>query len=220
MAPETCGIGGDLFALVFEPGQKEPTALNSSGRSGSNASSHALRDQGLVEMPVMGPETVTIPGCVDGWFALAERYGHLAWSERLAPALRYADSGFPVSNELARSLLLRFEQLSPQSIGRHLLPNGRPPQPGETIARPDLATTLRTVAAGHARRLLPGSPGGSDSRGCRRFDLARGSGVQPGRMGETPRVAGFWPRRLDYPAQLPGLSHSGLGRGLRELENR
>lgn len=159
VAPETCGIGGDLFALVFEPGQEEPTALNASGHSGSNASSDALRHQGLVEMPVMGPETVTIPGCVDGWFALAARFGHLAWSERLAPALRYADSGFPVSNELARSLLLRFEQLAPQSIGRHLLPNGRPPQPGETIARPDLAATLRTVAAGTRDAFYLGAPG-------------------------------------------------------------
>ena len=163
VAPETCGLGGDLFALVFEPGQNMPTALNASGRAGSNVSSQALRDQGLADMPVMGPQTVTIPGCVDGWFALAARYGHLAWSERLAPALRYADSGFPVSNELARSLSMRFEHLVPQSIGRHLLARGRPPQTGETIARPDLAATLRTIAAGTREAFYLGDPGAAIS---------------------------------------------------------
>lgn len=163
VAPETCGLGGDLFALVFEPGQNEPTALNASGRAGSNVSSQAIRNQGLVDMPVTGPQTVTIPGCVDGWFALAARYGHLAWSELLAPALRYAESGFPVSNELARSLSMRFEQLAPQPIGRHLLPNGRPPKTGETIARPDLAATLRTIAAGTRDAFYLGAPGAAIS---------------------------------------------------------
>lgn len=110
-------------------------------------------------MPDMSPVSVTIPGCVDGWFALATRYGRLAWTERLAPALRYADSGFPVSHELARSLTARFGQLVTQPVGQHLLPQGGLPAPGETISRPDLAATLRTVAAGIRDDFYLGPPG-------------------------------------------------------------
>ena len=70
VAPETCGIGGDLFALVHRRGMDSPACLNSSGRAGSGASASALREAGHATMPLDGAPTVTVPGCVDGWFAV------------------------------------------------------------------------------------------------------------------------------------------------------
>ena len=163
VAPETCGIGGDLFALVHVPGQEKPDALNSSGRAGSNVSSQTLREQGHRTMPTMDAASVTVPGCVDGWHALAARHGSLSWSERLAPALRYAESGFPVSTELADSLAARFDRLRSEAVGQHLLPGGRPPTAGESIMRPDLAETLRAVAQGDRDEFYLGPPGAAIS---------------------------------------------------------
>jgi gamma-glutamyltranspeptidase/glutathione hydrolase len=159
VAPETCGVGGDLFALIHRPGMEKPVALNSSGRAGSNADSKALRDQGYDQIPPMHAATVTVPGCVDGWHALAAWGGRLNWDDRLAAALRYAQSGFPASAELARSLHQRSEFLASQAIGTHLYPSGRPPQPGDHLTRPDLAETLRDIAEGHRDRFYLGQAG-------------------------------------------------------------
>ncbi|CAN5162835.1 gamma-glutamyltransferase [soil metagenome] len=159
VAPETCGVGGDLFALVHRPGLEKPAALNSFGRAGSNASSRALRDEGYTEIPPMHPATATIPGCVDGWHALAESGGRLSWADRLGPALRNAESGFPVSAALSRSLATRADVLAPQAIGRHLFPFGRPPRPGDQLTRPDLAETLKTIAKGDRDSFYLGAPG-------------------------------------------------------------
>ena len=145
VAPETCGVGGDLFALIHQPGQDRPQALNASGRAGSQVSSQALRDRGHTTMPQMGPESVTVPGCVDGWHHLARFAGRLTWTERLAPALTFAREGFPASSELCRSLKARRAAIGDQHISRYLLPGGVPPEPGQTLVRPDLAETLETV---------------------------------------------------------------------------
>jgi len=164
VAPETCGLGGDLFAVLHGPGWEKPAALNASGRAGSMVDSEALRRQGHNAMPLWGPATVTVPGCVDGWHALAARGGRLGWSERLAAALRYAEQGFPVSAELSRSLTMRQQQLLPQPVSRYLLPEGRPPQIGEQLRRPDLAETLGVIASGDRDRFYLGSPGLAISR--------------------------------------------------------
>src|SRR5262245_44882081 len=103
-APQLCGLGGDLFALVHVPGD-EPTALNASGRAGSGADAEALRDEGRVEMPFRHDiRTVTVPGCVDGWDALHQRFGRLALAEVLAPAIALAEGGFPASPLLVGSV--------------------------------------------------------------------------------------------------------------------
>ena len=107
--PHLCGMGGDLFALVHldaptaEAG--ETFALNASGRAGSGADAAALRARGAVEMPFkLGVESVTVPGCVDGWVALHERFGSLPLEVILAPARRLAAEGFPASPLLVGSL--------------------------------------------------------------------------------------------------------------------
>ena len=148
VAPETCGIGGDLFALVHRPGMGSPACLNSSGRAGSGADAAALREAGHTTMPVNGAPTVTVPGCVDGWHILSERYGSLPLSEVLSPAIRLAEGGFPASRELSMAWTANAAQLLTQASAPPMFPEGRPPGVGERISRPFLAASLRSVIAG------------------------------------------------------------------------
>ncbi|HEX2420071.1 MAG TPA: gamma-glutamyltransferase, partial [Acidimicrobiia bacterium] len=159
VAPETCGIGGDLFALIHSPGDDRPAALNASGRAGANVDAQRLRDAGHPEMPTMDQSSVTTPGCVDGWHHLAAHGGKLSWKELLAPALTYAREGFPASEELSRALAKRVAEIGDQPIGRYLLPGGRPPRPGDQIVRPDQAATLEIIATGDRDGFYLGKPG-------------------------------------------------------------
>jgi gamma-glutamyltranspeptidase/glutathione hydrolase len=146
VAPETCGIGGDLFALVHRPGMERPDVLNSSGRAGTGADPEKLRAQGHRTMPPFDPQTITVPGCVDGWEALITRYGSQGMPELLAPAIRLASDGFPASSELVGALSRRRE-LARQTAAKVLYPRGNPPAVGERLRRPDLVSTLETIAA-------------------------------------------------------------------------
>jgi gamma-glutamyltranspeptidase/glutathione hydrolase len=145
--PTTCGPGGDLFALVHVPGKPIPAALNASGRGGSGLNAAALRASGLSEIPRWHPAAVTAPGCVDGWEALAGRFGSLPLDGLLAPALRLAEEGFPVSADLAAALGRLEQSLGSQPSAAELYPGGRPPEEGETLRRPRLAAVLARVAA-------------------------------------------------------------------------
>ncbi len=94
--PHLCGMGGDLFALVHVDG--EVHSLNASGRAGSGADPAGLRAEGRTEMPFrLDVRSVTVPGCVDGWIALHERFGSLPLATILEPAIRLANDGFPAS---------------------------------------------------------------------------------------------------------------------------
>ena len=98
-----CGMGGDLFALVHDGGW-EPAALTSIGHAGAGADAAAMRGEGLTAIPMRGDvRAATVPGCVDGWLALHERFGRLTLREVLAPARRYAADGFPASPLLAKA---------------------------------------------------------------------------------------------------------------------
>ena len=145
VAPETCGIGGDLFALVHLRHANEPAALNATGRAGSGAEADAVRAEGLRAIPVHSPWAVTVPGCVDGWFALHDRYGSLPFTDVLAPAIGLGRDGFAVSPELARSLARLADVLGPQASGRSLYPDGLAPAPGDVLRRNDLADTLQRI---------------------------------------------------------------------------
>src|SRR3954451_11109704 len=97
--PQHCGPGGDLFALVHVPGEDEPAALNASGRAGSGADPERLRAEGETAMPRRGDvRAVTVPGCVDGWIGLHERFGRLPLANLLEPARRLAEGGFAPSS--------------------------------------------------------------------------------------------------------------------------
>ncbi len=162
VAPETCGIGGDLFALVYHQGRV--TCLDASGWAGSGVSAETLRGEGHRFMPPRHRFTVTVPGCVAGWGELAARHGSLPWEGLLAPAIEHALEGFEVSTELADSLAAmaeyRGETLSGETGGL----GGPPPHPGETMVRTDLADTLTGIAGSGPSGFYTGPVAGAISR--------------------------------------------------------
>ena len=144
--PDTCGPGGDLFALVHVPGTEAPATLNASGRAGAGITADELRDRGFGEIPFRSPWSVTVPGCVDGWIALGERFGALDLPTVLEPAIGVARSGFPASVELAASLGRLEPMIADQASAKELYPDGAPPFAGQPLRRPALADTLERVA--------------------------------------------------------------------------
>ena len=145
VAPETCGIGGDLFALVWESdAAARPVALNASGWAGSNVSASSMRAEGLTTIPNDHPASVSIPGAVAGWFALAERFGSIDVATLLEPAIRHATDGFPASTEFVRATSARRQQLGAQPSGAELLASG--PAVGVAVRRPLHAATLSRIA--------------------------------------------------------------------------
>ena len=158
VAPETCGIGGDLFALVHRPGWERPRALNASGRAGSLADPSVLRSLGLTEIPRDHPLSVTVPGCVDGWAALSSELGRLPLSDVLSPAIEHAGEGFEVSTEQALAFAETAELYSGHAAVGEFYPDGRPVQRGEVVSRPALAATLQTIASSGRDAFYRGDP--------------------------------------------------------------
>jgi gamma-glutamyltranspeptidase/glutathione hydrolase len=138
--PHMCGMGGDLFALVHtEAGP--PAALNASGRAGSGADPDRLRADGHTEMPYHGDvRSCPVPGCVDGWTALHERFGRLPLDEVLAPAIRLAEDGFAAAPLFAAALPMLAGVEGCDEL------TGISPAPGDRVVRPGVARALRTVA--------------------------------------------------------------------------
>ena len=145
MAPETCGVGGDLFALVHRPGWAVPKGLNASGRSGSNADPSMLRSAGS-EIPRDHPLSVTVPGCVDGWAELSAELGALDLAACLAPAIDHATTGFEVSNEQAGAFQATMSMYLGHQAVEEFYPGGRPVTAGHVVRRPRLARTLGDIA--------------------------------------------------------------------------
>lgn len=144
--PTTCGPGGDLFALIHGPGFERPICLNSSGRAGSGVSAENMRLAGHSTIPLQGLDSITVPGAVDGWMALHERYGSLGLASILAPAISLAENGFPVSSEFSRSLSRIHDRIKEQGSAAPLYVNGIP-APGSTVRRVRHAEVLRAIAA-------------------------------------------------------------------------
>lgn len=149
VAPMTCGMGGDLFALVYEARTGQLRGLNASGWAPASLTLESLRMRGHTNMPQRGILSVTIPGCVAGWDALHGRFGQLKLARLLAPAIRLADEGFPVS-EIVAGYWRSSEKLmsADPEAARTFLPGGKAPVAGEMFRNPDLARSLRQVARG------------------------------------------------------------------------
>ncbi|HEX6220330.1 MAG TPA: gamma-glutamyltransferase [Acidimicrobiia bacterium] len=158
VAPETCGVGGDLFALIHAPGWEAPRALNSSGRAGSGVSAESLRASGVGSIPGDHPAAVTIPGCVDGMETLVSELGRLGLSDVLAPAVALARDGFEVSTEQARAFSRQADVYSANPAVSSFYPNGQPVGKGEHVVRTDLARTLEEVAAHGRSAFYEGRP--------------------------------------------------------------
>lgn len=139
--PNQCGLGGDLFALVHSGGGTAPAVLNASGRAGSGASAERLRDEGRDRMPVRGDvRSATVPGCVDGWLALHDRFGRLPLADLLAPARGYAEEGFPASPYLAEAA----PKVAATPAGAELAPGGVL-SAGQVIRRPGVGRLLAHI---------------------------------------------------------------------------
>jgi gamma-glutamyltranspeptidase/glutathione hydrolase len=149
MEPTGCGIGGDLFAIIWDPRTGRLHGYNGSGRSPASISIEAIRAKGLDAIPSQGPLPVTVPGCVDAWFALHERFGTLPMQDVLAPAIAYANSGFPVTPEIASGWKRNVEILAkwPGVAAQFTIDgSGRAPAAGEMWKNAQLAHTLQRIA--------------------------------------------------------------------------
>lgn len=159
VAPETCGLGGDLFALVHAPGWSRPRALNSSGRAGSNVDAEDLRRRGSAEIPWDHPAAVTVPGCVDGMLTLVSELGALGMHQVLAPAITLAEEGFEVSAEQASAFGRQAEVYRHNPAVAAFYPEGNPVERGDEVRRPELARTLTAVASGDREMFYRGQAG-------------------------------------------------------------
>ncbi len=149
MEPVSCGIGGDLFAIVWDAKSKRLYGLNASGRSPYLLNVDEVKKQGHERIPYTGVLPQTVPGCVDGWFELHERFGRLPMEEILAPAIKYAEEGFPVTELIAHYWKLGGQRLKDQpGFADTYLPGGRAPRVGEIFKNPNLASTYRAIAEG------------------------------------------------------------------------
>nr|WP_232361514.1 gamma-glutamyltransferase [Paraneptunicella aestuarii] len=147
--PTGNGIGGDLFAMVWDAKGKKLHGLNASGRSPKSLEMSHFKSLGLESIPSYGPLPVSVPGAVDGWFELHKKFGKLPMSEVLAPAIRYARDGFPVSELIAYYMDRSVERLSKYPGFRETyMPNGRTPRKGEIFKNPGLASTYEKIASG------------------------------------------------------------------------
>ena len=153
MEPTSNGIGGDVFVIHWDNAKKELTGLNGSGRSPAGADLDAMKarlaELGLDDIPLKGALPVSVPGAVDGWFAMHERHGKLPMSRLLAPSIRYAREGFPVT-QIIGAYWERAERSYPDfaEFQRVFLPGGKAPREGELFRNPDLARTYELIADG------------------------------------------------------------------------
>jgi gamma-glutamyltranspeptidase / glutathione hydrolase len=148
--PMSCGMGGDLFAIVWDAKTKKLYGLNASGRSPYAASAKLYRERGLKMVPEYGALAVTVPGCVDGWDQLRKRFGTKSFAETIGPAVEAAESGFlvpPVIGQAWRSSA-RMLGRDPDCAAAFLLPSGRAPGPGSMMTNKRMAATLKQIIEG------------------------------------------------------------------------
>ena len=148
--PHMTGVGGDMFAMLWSAEDRQLVGLDASGRAGSLLTPDALRADGHESMPASGPGSVTVPGAFSGWVALLDRYGTMPLAEVLAPAIRIAEDGFPVTPIIARQWRSQEEKLSGNAgaTATYLLDWKRGPEAGEWFRNPDLARSFGTLADG------------------------------------------------------------------------
>lgn len=145
--PFVCGLGGDVFMMIYDAASGKLHGLNGSGRSARAATIERYHDLGYTSMPVLGIHTVTVPGCPDGWHEAEARFGRLGLAQALAPAISYAEEGIAVGPDLHAALArMSAREGIHRSWYAHFLPDGSVPAVGAIIRFPTLARTLRALA--------------------------------------------------------------------------
>jgi gamma-glutamyltranspeptidase/glutathione hydrolase len=149
LEPMMNGIGGDLFAIVYDAKSGKLYGLNASGWAPAGLSIEFLKSKDIAKMPQEGIQSVTVPGAVDGWSKLLARFGTKKFSEVLAPAIYYAREGFPVPEWDAAYWADAVDILrQDRNAAATYLPDGRSPRVGEIFRNPDLAHSLESLASG------------------------------------------------------------------------
>ena len=156
--PASNGVGGDLFAIVWDAKSRRLYGLNASGRSPRGLSYQQMRAAvgSRKFIPMHGPLAVSVPGAVDGWFELHARFGRVPFAELLEPAIRYAEEGVPVPQVIAHQWQLAVDRLAANrdditdhdNFGKTFTIEGRVPREGDVFRNPDLANTYRRLAKG------------------------------------------------------------------------
>jgi gamma-glutamyltranspeptidase / glutathione hydrolase len=160
VAPHLNGVGGDLFAQVWRPGDHTPIALNASGRSGSHATIEHVRALGYDSIPVRGPLTINVPGAVSGWQALLERFGTRRLVDVLEPAIDYAEHGAPVTSKIAAALQTSRELIEGDAGFQMVFTrDGRLLREGEAFVNRDLASSLREIGRTDGEAIYRGALG-------------------------------------------------------------
>ena len=142
--PMSCGLGGDLFAILWSEKDQKLFGLNASGRSPYDWTLQQTLDLGLKEIPVYSPLSWSVPGCVSGWAALHERFGRLAFSRLLEPVINQSRAGFPVSPIVAQSWLSGIDDRP--GLYSTYLPDGKPMSCGKVFKNPDLASVFESLS--------------------------------------------------------------------------
>ena len=147
--PEMNGIGGDLFAIVYDAKTKKLYGLNASGRSPYSLTLDILKQNGRQFIPSNGPLAVSVPGCVDGWFTLHGKFGSLPMTTVLSYAINYARNGFPVADEAAFEYAhLKDRYGKNPNVQQVFMPGGAAPKRGDVFKNPQLANSLEKIAKG------------------------------------------------------------------------
>jgi gamma-glutamyltranspeptidase/glutathione hydrolase len=147
VSPMMNGIGGDLFAIVYDAKANKIYGLNASGWAPKGLTIEALRKEGLREMPQTGANTITVPGAVEGWQKLADKFGRQKLGEVLEPAIQTAKNGFPVTEWVAMYWATNADYLRGDDEATKLyLPNDHAPKAGEVFRNPNLAWSLQQIA--------------------------------------------------------------------------
>lgn len=146
--PTGCGIGGDLFAIVWDGKSQSAHGLNASGRSPATLTLEEFHKRQLKRIPSFGVLPISVPGCVDGWFQLHARFGKLPFKRLMQPAIQYARDGFPVTEIIAAAWKSGETVFRDQpGFADTFLINGKAPQTGDIFRNPSLADTLERIAA-------------------------------------------------------------------------
>jgi gamma-glutamyltranspeptidase/glutathione hydrolase len=149
LEPTSCGLGGDLFAMVWDPESASLSGLNASGRAPAALTIDRVPAEGDGTIPVYSVYSWTVPGCADGWFELHRRYGKLPMAAILAPAARLAREGAPVPAVIADAWAAGARRFADSpGFAAVFMPGGRAPAEGEVFANPALAATYELLAAG------------------------------------------------------------------------
>ena len=155
--PTGCGIGGDLFAIIWSADEKKLFGLNSSGPAPKNISINKLKQNGLEKIPPYGPLPVTVPGAVAGWVSIHKKFGLLEFNELFNDAINYAENGFPVT-ELVSYYLERSSEIfaAYPNFKDVWMPNGKTPKKGEIFINKNLAENYKEIANTYGKSFYSG----------------------------------------------------------------